>query len=104
MRYESAVINVAVVAAAAVLTYASRAAAVVLLPTPTGKLLAFVERLPAPLFASLAVFALVGETKSWPDQPVLCAAAAAVAVAPRRSLAVTLAAGLTAYAAGALIW
>lgn len=64
--------DVVVVAAAAVLTYASRAAAVVLLPVPTGKVLAFVERLPAPLFAGLAVFALVGDTTAWPDLPAVC--------------------------------
>lgn len=97
------VTNVALVAAVAVLTYASRAAAVVFLPVPTGRMLAFVERLPAPLFASLAVFALAGGATRWPDPPVVCAAVAAVTVAPRRSVAVTLAAGLTAYAAGALL-
>ncbi len=91
--------NVAVVAAAAALIYASRAASVVLLPAPRGALLAYVERLPGPLFAGLAVFALAGESTAWPDAPVLGAAVAAVAVAPVRSIAVSLAAGLAAYAA-----
>jgi hypothetical protein len=95
--------DVALVAAAAVVTYGSRAAAIVFLPPPTGKMLTFIERLPAPLFAGLAVFALVGDA-AWPEPPALCAAAAALAVAPRRSLAVTLAAGLAAYLLGTVLW
>jgi hypothetical protein len=97
------VIDVAVVAVAAALVYASRAASVVLLPAPRGALRAYVERLPGPLFAGLAVFALVGGSTAWPDAPVLGAAIAAVAVAPVRSLAVTLCAGLATYAALAVL-
>lgn len=92
------------VAASAVLTYASRAAAVVFLPEPRGWARAFLERLPAPLFAGLAVFALLGDGTAWPAPPVLCATAAAVAVVRVRSLAVTLVAGLAGYALGALVW
>ena len=98
-----AVIEIAVVATAAILTYASRAAAVVLLPVAGGRLLRFIERLPAPLFAGLAVFALVGATPTWPDLPAACAAGGALAVAWRRNVALTLAAGLFAFGIGTLL-
>ncbi len=95
--------NLAVVAVAAVLTYASRAAAVVLLPMPRGRMLTFVTRLPAPLFAGLAVFALVGEPVAWPDARAASAAIAAVAVCPLRSVPLSLAAGLVAFSVAALL-
>lgn len=96
-------VELTVVAVAAVLTYASRAAAVAFLPPPRGRLLAFVERLPAPLFAGLAVFALVGDPPTRPDVPTACAAAGALAATPLRSVAATLAAGLVAYGIGSLL-
>jgi len=95
--------NLALVAVAAVLTYASRAAALVFLPAPTGRLLRFVERLPAPLFAGLAILALVGPDATWPDPPAACAAAGALAAAPWRNVALTLTAGLTAFGIGTLL-
>lgn len=95
--------KLAIVAAAAVLTYASRAAAVVLLPMPRGRVLAFVSRLPAPLFAGLAVFALVGQPAAWPDAPTAAAAIAAIAVCPLRSIPLSLAAGLAAFSVAALL-
>lgn len=88
------------VAVAAMITYLSRALSLSLLPAPRGWLLGVIERLPAPLFAGLAVVSLVGEDLILPSPPVLLAAAAALAVTPRRSLATTLAAGLAAYALG----
>jgi len=81
----------------AVLTYLSRAAAVALLPAARGPLLEFVGRLPAPLFAGLAMFALVGQDVAIPDPAPLAAVVGALAATPRRSLGVTLAAGLAAY-------
>ena len=88
----------AVVLAAASLTYLSRAAAVALLPPAKGRLLEFIDRLPAPLFAGLAVFALVGTDVLWPDAPTAAAALGALATTPKRSLGLTLAVGLAAYA------
>lgn len=85
------------VAASALLTYLSRAAATAFLPPPTGALARFVERIPAPLFAGLAVFALIGEEASLPSIPTVAAAVAALAVSPLRSLPMALGAGLTAY-------
>ena len=99
-----AVTDLVVVVAAAVITYTSRAVAVVFLPPPTGRVAAFVSRLPAPLFAGLAVFALVGDSPAWPEAPALAAALAAVAVAPFRSVPVSLVAGLAAYGVVSLVW
>jgi hypothetical protein len=88
----------ALILAAAGLTYLSRAAAVALLPPAKGRLLEYIDRLPAPLFAGLAVFALVGTEVEWPDAPTAAAALGALAATPKRSLGLTLAVGLAAYA------
>lgn len=90
--------DLTLVLAAAVLTYGSRAAATAVLPTASGRVLEFIDRLPAPLFAGLAVFALVGSPASVPDWPTMAAAIGALVAAPRRSLGLTLAVGLAAYA------
>lgn len=90
--------DLTLVLAAAVITYASRAAAVAVLPQASGRVLEFIDRLPAPLFAGLAVFALVGSPATMPDLPSAAAAAGALVAAPKRSLGLTLAVGLAAYA------
>lgn len=86
----------------AAITYLSRAAAVALLPAASGPLLEFINRLPAPLFAGLAMFALVGEGSAMPEPATLAAAGGALLAAPRRSLSLTLAVGLAAY--GLVTW
>lgn len=91
------VTDLALIVVVAAVTYLSRAAAVVLLPPARGNVLAFVGRLPAPLFAGLAVFALVGEDVSMPASSTLAAVAAALLVSPRRSLGLTLAAGIAGF-------
>ena len=85
------------------LTYLSRAAAIVLFPPAEGRLLEFVNRLPAPLFAGLAVFSLVGEATILPEYSTMAAAVGALIVTPRRSLGLTLTAGLAAFAIVELI-
>lgn len=85
------------IALVAGMTFLSRAAAVVLLPPAEGRILEFVNRLPAPLFAGLAMFSLVGDATSFPDYSTIAAAVGALIAAPRRSLGLTLAAGLTAF-------
>jgi branched-subunit amino acid transport protein len=85
------------------LTYLSRAAAVALLPPAEGRILEFVDRLPAPLFAGLAMFSLVGDATTVPDYPTMAAVFGALIAAPRRSLGLTLAAGLIAFAIVELI-
>ncbi|HET8740576.1 MAG TPA: AzlD domain-containing protein [Acidimicrobiia bacterium] len=89
--------ELALVLTVAVITYLSRAAAVVLLPPARGRMLGFVSRIPAPLFAGLAVFALVGEGVAVPDPPTIGAVIAALAVTPKKSLGLTLAAGIAGY-------
>lgn len=89
--------DLALVATVAVITYATRAAAVVLLPAARGRLLEFVARLPAPLFAGLAVFALIGDDLAVPDGSTLAAVGAALVVTPKRSLGLTLAAGIAGF-------
>jgi branched-subunit amino acid transport protein len=88
----------------AIVTYLSRAAAVVLLPAAQGVLLQYVSRLPAPLFAGLAVFTLLGEGVALPEPAALAAAIAALLVTPRRSLGLTLAAGIVGYLVVSWIW
>jgi branched-subunit amino acid transport protein len=90
--------DLTLVLAAAALTYISRAAAVAVLPQASGRVLEFIDRLPAPLFAGLAVFALVGSPPTMPDWPSFAAAIGALGAAPKRSLGLTLAVGLAAYA------
>jgi branched-subunit amino acid transport protein len=89
--------NELLIVVVAAITYLSRAAAVALLPAAKGPLLVFVGRLPAPLFAGLAVFALLGSEVALPEPSALAAVAGALLVAPKRSLGLTLAAGLAAF-------
>ena len=89
--------ELALVLTVAVITYLSRAAAVVLLPPARGRMLGFVSGIPAPLFAGLAVFALVGEGVAVSDPPTIGAVIAALAVTPKKSLGLTLAAGIAGY-------
>lgn len=86
------------------LTYGSRAAALVLMPQPPGRLRAFLERLPAPLFAGLAALALLGpDGRPIMSAPILAAVGGALLSTPFRSLLVTLAAGLIGYAVGGFL-
>lgn len=89
--------DLALILVVAATTYLSRAGAVVFVPAARGRLLDFVLRIPAPLFASLAVFALVGEEVAVPDPAVLGAAAAALLMSPKRSLGLILAAGIAGF-------
>jgi hypothetical protein len=90
---------VALVAAVALITVGSRAVSVALLPPPRGQLAAVVDRLPAPLFAVLAAATLLGSDGASSRAPAWLAAAAALATVRRRSLLLTVAAGL----AGAVV-
>lgn len=90
----------ALLLALTVVTVASRVLPMALLPTPRGRAARVLSALPAPLFASLAALALVGEGGDPPAPPVLLAAAAALLGATRRSLALTLACGLAGFLLG----
>jgi len=69
-----------------------------------GGLLHLVQRLPAPMFAGLAVLAILGDDVSVPDAPTLAAVASAWVATPKRSLGLTLAAGMTGYLMAELIF
>ncbi len=86
-----------------VLTYASRALAVVFLPHLPMRARAALDRMPPALFAGLAAQALVGPGASVADPRVLAAAAGALIVTPMRSLAICLAAGLATYLVAGLL-
>jgi uncharacterized membrane protein len=86
------------VAALAAITYGSRLSAMVLLPRPSGNVEAVLARVPAAIFASLATLSLITPERGLVDPSILIATAAAVAVSPRRSFALCLAAGIAGYA------
>jgi branched-subunit amino acid transport protein len=87
----------------ALITYGSRAAAVVLLPRPGPRLEAILARIPAPIFASLATATLLGDGGTLAGAPVLGAAIGALVVSRGRSLLICLLAGAAGYAVGLLV-
>lgn len=93
-----------VVVAVAVVTVASRIAATALLPAPRGRLAELVDRLPAPLFAALAMVSLTGSDRGIADPAPLLAVACALASARWRSLLLTVISGLAGYLVGDALW
>jgi branched-subunit amino acid transport protein len=91
------------IVALAMMTYASRVLALAYLPPLPARLDTILDRMPPALFAGLGAHALIGPAGSVADTPVLAAAAAALVVAPRRSLPICLVAGLVAYFAVATL-
>lgn len=89
--------------AVALITYASRAAAVVLLPRPSARFETILSRIPAPIFASLATATLMTEGGSLIGGPTLGAALGALIVSPARSLLLCLVGGAAGYAVSALV-
>jgi hypothetical protein len=57
-----------VLVAIALITYGSRAAAVVLLPRPSPRFETILSRIPAPIFASLATATLLGDGGARPHR------------------------------------
>ncbi len=92
------------VAIVAIVTVGSRIVALVVLPPPTGRLAELVHRLPAPLFAGLAVLSLLNAESGPLDPRLLVAAALALLASRWRSLLITLAAGTVGYLAAGLFW
>lgn len=84
----------------ALITYASRAAAVVLLPRPSARFEIVLSRIPVAIFASLATATLLGEGEARPAPSVLGAAIGALLASPARSLLPVLIGGAIGYAAG----
>ena len=87
----------------AAITIGSRVAALAVLPQPQGHVAEIVRRLPAPLFAALAAFSLVGGGGG--IRPAMLAAVGCALLATRSSsLLLVLAAGLTGFAVATLVW
>lgn len=95
--------DLALIGVVALVTYLSRATAVAFLPAASGGLFRFVRRIPAPLFAGLAMFAVVGADPAMPDVSTIAAVAGALAASPKRSLGLTLAAGIAGFVLGELL-
>lgn len=87
----------------ALLTYGSRALALVLMPHPSSRVKAVLDRIPAPLFGSLAAISLI-ESGELAAPEALCAALGALAATPKRSLLGVLFAGMAGYGLGALVF
>ncbi len=90
-------------AALALMTYASRAAALVLLPPLPPHVRAVMDRMPPALFAGLAAQSLIVPGEGLVVGPTIAGAVGALAVSPRRSLPLCLAAGVGCYIAWSLI-
>jgi branched-subunit amino acid transport protein len=89
--------------AIALVTYVSRAAAVVLLPSPGPRFEAILARIPAAIFASLATATLLGDGGAPAAPPTLAAAAGALLLTPARSLLLCLIGGALGYGIGVLV-
>ena len=88
----------------ALITYASRAAALAFLPRPAGRFEAVLSRMPAPIFASLATLALITEEQTFAEGSLLTAAAGALLVGPKRSFPLCLVGGIAGYVVGELVF
>ena len=95
--------SIALIAGIALLTYASRGLALVLMPDPPQWLKAALDRVPAPLFAALAATSLIDEG-AIASSPTLTAALFGLVAAPTRSLLWVLLAGLAGYAIGVVVF
>ena len=95
--------SVPVILVIALLTYASRALALVFMPDPPESLKTILDRIPAPLFACLAVTSLIDEGALAPPE-TLSAAALALIASPSRSLLWVLVAGVAGYGLGVLVF
>ena len=85
------------------LTYASRASALVLVPSLPPAVRLVLDRMPAALFAGLAAHSLVEPGAGLVGAPILAATAAALVVAPLRSLLICLVAGVGGYVVAGLV-
>lgn len=90
------------VVAIAVLTYGSRAAALVAMPDPSQRLRMVLDRIPAPLFAALAAISMFDDGVLVSRETVFAAVGALVAT-PTRSLLWVLIGGIAGYWLGVLV-
>ena len=88
--------SVWLVGAIALLTYSSRALALVVMPDPSPRLKQILDRVPAPLFAALAAMSLFEDGRV-ADERTLAAAAGALLLTPTRSMFWLLIGGLAGF-------
>ncbi len=86
----------------AILTYGSRAVALVVMPNPTRRVRAVLDRVPAPLFGALAAISMFDEGQLASTDTVFAAVGALIAT-PTRSLLWVLVGGMAGYALGAFV-
>jgi branched-subunit amino acid transport protein len=91
------------IALVALLTYGSRMAALVILPPMPPRVAGVLERMPPALFAGLAATSVLTPEGTFGASSILVATAAAITVAPLRSLMACLLAGLAGYAAAVVL-
>jgi branched-subunit amino acid transport protein len=96
-------VSLALIATIALLTYGSRALALVFMPHPPERARIILDRIPAPLFAALAVTSIVEDGKL-AGAETICAAVGALVAAPARSLLWALVGGIAGYAVGVLVF
>lgn len=87
----------------ALITYVSRASALVFLPRPPARFEAVLGRMPAPIFSSLAMATLMADDGAIGGGPTLWATLGALLVSPGRSLLLCLVGGSVGYALGVLL-
>ena len=85
------------------IVYASRVVGLAFMPNSGGRLQTILERLPGPLFAALAVVALVDDSGALRSMTSVVAAAFALAASPTRSLPLIFAAGIVGYTVATLL-
>jgi hypothetical protein len=86
------------------ITIGSRVAALAVLPPPRGPAADVARRLPAPLFAALAVLSITESDRGVGDPALLTAVACALLSTRWSSLLITLLAGLGGFVVGSLVW
>jgi branched-subunit amino acid transport protein len=96
-------VSLALIVTIALLTYGSRALALVFMPYPPHRARIILDRIPAPLFAALAVTSIV-EDGELAGAATLCAAVGALVATPSRSLLWVLVGGIAGYAVGVLVF
>jgi Branched-chain amino acid transport protein (AzlD) len=97
-------VNLGLLVVIAAITYGSRVAGAALLPRPRGRAEHILSRMPAPIFASLAVLSLINADRTLVAPSVWTAALGALVTAPRRSMAFALVGGLAGYVVGRAIF
>ena len=95
--------SVGLIVVIALLTYGSRALALVLMPDPPARIQEVLDRIPAPLFAALAATSLI-EDGALAEPSTLSAALFALVASPTRSLLWVLVAGVAGYVFGVVIF